>query len=94
MVGAAGAGAQVTISESFIEAPLILANEGAVVTLLNWGVNNFTQSQPLLVNVSGLGWRPKTVELAHSGPVAFTVTDDVLHAQVVLEAADFLMLRK
>ena len=70
VVTAAGAGGQVTTSDRFIETPLIAATEGAVVTLLNWGVKNFTQSHPLLVNVSGLGWRPSRVELAHSGPVS------------------------
>ena len=95
VVEAAGAGAHVTTSHGFIEAPLVTdVDAGAVVTLLNWGDKNFTESQPLSVSVAGLGWKPSKVELADAGPVAFKVSGDVVQVQVPLQAADFLVLRK
>ena len=96
----AGVKPVVRCSEAFVETPLLLSEEGAVVTLLNWGDRQFSAAAPLQLNVT-LPFEPKRAESVEgvSGPAAvkFQVLsrDDgevVVSTELPLEAAGFLLL--
>ena len=97
----AGVEPVVRCSEAFVETPMLLSDQGAVVTLLNWGDRQFTAAAPLQLNIT-LPVEPKraeSVEGVESGPAAvkFQVLsrdggEVVVSTELPLGAAGFLLL--
>eukprot|EP01050_Picozoa_sp_SAG11_P008314 SAG11_NODE_725_length_7518_cov_3.706025_3_plen_365_part_00 len=97
----AGVKPVVRCSEAFVETPLLLSQEGAVLTLLNWGDTVFSATSPLLLNIT-LPFEPKRVESVEGvengpAPVKFQVLsrgndEVVVSTQLPLAAASFLLL--
>jgi len=86
----AGIRPPVTIDRPMIEAPLLLSDKGAAVTLLNWS------GEPLeRVKVSvRLPFAALGVESVKQGKLAFERTTDGIAVSLPLGAADILMIRR
>ena len=96
----AGVQPVVRCSQAFVETPMLLSDEGAVVTLLNWGDRQFSATAPLQLNVT-LPFEPKRAESVEGveGPTSaeFQVLsrgggEVVVSAELPLAAAGFLLL--
>ena len=94
----AGVQPVVRCSEAFVETPLLLSPQGAVLTLLNWGDKVFSTAEPLQLNIT-LPFEPQRVVSVENGPgtVDFRVLNRydgnvVITTQLALGAADFLLM--
>jgi hypothetical protein len=74
-----------------VEAPLLVSDAGAVVTLLNWGA---PMAAALQVNVSGLEFVPSRVASAEHGSLDHKTEAGAISVSLHLGAADFLMFFK
>ena len=72
-----------------IEAPLLLSDRGAAVTLLNWT----GEPQERLAVTVRVPFAVRSVESVKQGKLAFEATRDGVAFSLPLGAADILMLR-
>jgi hypothetical protein len=85
----AGVRPPVTIDRPMVEAPLLLSDKGAAVTLLNWTGEPIERAK-ISVRVP---FRVKTVESVRQGRLAFQTSSDGIECSLPLGAADIVMLR-
>ena len=85
----AGVRPPVTIDRPMIEAPLLLSDRGAAVTLLNWT----GEPQERLAVTVRVPFAVRSVESVKQGKLAFEATRDGVAFSLPLGPADILMLR-
>lgn len=79
----------VTVSTPLVEAPMLVSNKGAAVTLLNWTGEALTK----LDVVVRVPFTARSVTSVRRGTVPFSVQDGAIRLSLPVEAADILMLR-
>ena len=97
-LGASGAVPVCNVSSSFVETALLLAPEGAVLTVMNWDASaEFNASAGLLhVHVVGLPFAPTRVFSAEHGKLAWKPGASVgaVSFAMPIQAADFVLFWK